>query len=94
MIRGIIDDKVIVITTRGDFPSDDLLGNTPYLDHAPGHWTSIHIEDGPGVNMNPFSSHSVPIDGWLNGKTYKISVNGGPVGEKTISEALGQEVRK
>ncbi len=90
---GIKPEQVIVVTTRGDFPSDDLLGNIPYQDNGT-HWTNIHIEDGPGVNWWPFSSHSVPIDGWLGGQQYKISVNGGPLEERPISKILKEQVEK
>ena len=74
---GIKPGQVIVITTEGDFSSnEDPFGKTSYIDLAAGRWTSIHIENGPGVSWWPFASHSVPIDGWLNGKKYNVEING------------------
>ena len=74
---GVRPDQVIIVSTKGDFYN----WGWTYEDSAPSHWTSIYIENGPGVSIiSPRESHSVPIDGWLSGGTYTVRVNGsGPI---------------
>ena len=91
---GITSDQVVVVTTRGDFPSHSFLGNQSYIDLASGRWTSVHIEDGPGVNWWSlgFGSHSVPIEGWLNGEKYTVEVNGNRRENVTLAEVYRDAV--
>ena len=67
-----------------------------YTDHAPDNWTSIYIESGPGVDvLDPASSHSVPIEGWLSGELYGVIVNNGDLQQnKKLADILKEEVNK
>ncbi|GEM_PF-6179950 len=90
---GIRPDQVIIATTEGDFYNWG-----PSYDRSKYGWTDIHIVSGPGVSNTPilgtFSSHGVPIDGWLSGSEYTVSVNGGEARKSILSSIYKDEVSK
>jgi hypothetical protein len=70
---GVSPSQVVIVSVKGDFWN----WGGSYAKYAPAEWTSIHIEDGPGVSiMEPWKSHGAPIDGWLNGEKYSVRING------------------
>ncbi|MFC1624085.1 Ig-like domain-containing protein [Candidatus Omnitrophota bacterium] len=89
---GVRPEQVIIVSMRGDFWNH---GGT-YEDHGPEKWTSIYIEDGPGVGrFMSESSHSIPIEGWLNEDVYKVRINGEPLLENMkLSDIYKQEVNR
>ncbi|MDP8298823.1 MAG: hypothetical protein P9L88_02845 [Candidatus Tantalella remota] len=89
---GVFPSQVIIVSAKGDFWN----WGGSYFDHAPNSWTSVYIENGPGVDiLNPKSSHSVPIDGWLSGKEYSIRIDGGELLEgQKLADIYSGEVNK
>jgi len=86
---GVSPEQVIIVSAKGDFINYGF----SYHDAAPTRWTSIYIESGPGVStVDWVSSHSVPIDGWINGDTYTVRVNGGTPIETTLGDIYRQTV--
>jgi len=89
---GVRPDQVVIVSTKGDIWN----WGGSYADHAPNNWTSIYIENGPGVDvLDPASSHSVPIEGWLSGESYSVRINNGDLQQdKKLADILKEEVNK